>query len=285
MEDFYRLLGIRRQGFHKNLQAMKVRQAVAAQIKGDVLAYRATKDRRAGSLSLFHNLNIKSRHGLGITKFSNILSSLGLTLQPLRVRIITTQSCARSRQYPNRLNGLVIRTYNEAIVGDLTYVLRNGLRYYVFSLFDICSGRMVGIWGSDRMRAEDAAPAMEQWLDLRGAENVAQSIHHTDGGTQYFADLYLSKLQALNIRMSVAQNCLQNGYAEQRNGLLKHHLFAYGYSDLKGFRAELKAIERFYNYERKQQRLGWRTPVEYEKYLDGLAESQRPSLLLHRFKD
>ena len=85
--------------------------------------------------------------------------------------------------------------------------------------------------------------------------------------------------------MSVAQNCLQNGYAEQRNGLLKHHLFAYGYSDLKGFRAELKAIDRFYNYERKQQRLGWRTPVEYEKYLDGLAESQRPSLLLHRFKD
>jgi len=284
MEAFYGLLGIRRQGFHKNLQAMLARQDLTVNIKSEVVKYRG-KDAHAGSLSLFHNLDIKSRYGIGITKFSKLLSSMGLSLQPLRVRIITTQSCARSRQYTNLLNGLVVRGYGEVVVGDLTYVLRNQLRYYVFSLFDICSARMLGIWGSNRMRAEDAAPAMEQWLDLRGEQNVAQSIHHTDGGGQYFSDLYLNRLQPLKVRMSVAQDCLQNGYAEQRNGLLKHHLFTYGYSDLKSFRAKLKAIELFYNYRRKQKRLGWRTPVAYEQYLDGLSETQRPSLFLHRFGD
>lgn len=282
MEDFYELLGIRRQGFHKNLKAMLARQDLAASIKSDVVKYRG-QDARAGSLSLFHNLDIKSKYGIGITKFSKLMTSMGLSLQPLRVRMITTQSCARSRQYTNLLNGLIINGYGEAVVGDLTYVLRNQLRYYVFSLFDIYSARMVGIYGSDRMRAEDAALAMEQWLCLRGEQNVAQSIHHTDGGTQYFADLYLDRLQALKVRMSVAQDCLQNGYAEQRNGLLKHHLFCYGYSDLKGFRAELKAIERFYNYERKQQKLGWRTPVAYEQYLDSIPQEQARSLCLHRF--
>lgn len=282
MEDFYRLLGIRRQGFHKNLRAMTIRQDLKATIKSDVLAYR-TKDARAGSLSLFHNLDIKSKYGIGITKFSKLMTSMGLSLQPLRVRIITTKSCTRSRQYPNLLNGLVVRGYGEVVVGDLTYVLRNQLRYYVFSLFDVYSARMVGIWGSDRMRAEDAAPAMEQWLNLRGEQNVVQSIHHTDGGGQYFSDLYLIRLQPLKVRMSVAQDCLQNGYAEQRNGLLKHHLFSYGYSDLKSFRAELKAVERFYNYQRKQEKLGWRTPVAYEQYLDSISPNQRPSLYLHRF--
>lgn len=284
MEDFYRLVGIRRQGFHKNLRAMLARQDLAANIKNEVVKYRG-KDARAGSLSLFHNLDIKSKYGIGITKFTKLLTSMGLSLQPLRVRIITTQSCARSRQYDNLLNGLIVRCYGEVVVGDLTYVLRNQLRYYVFSLFDICSARMVGIWGSDRMRAEDAAPAMEQWLDLRGEQNVAQSIHHTDGGGQYFSDLYLNRLQPLKVRMSVAQDCLQNGYAEQRNGLLKHHLFSYGYSDLKSFRAELKAVERFYNYQRKQEKLGWRTPVAYEQYLDSISPNQRPSLHLHRFDD
>lgn len=282
MEDFYRLLGIRRQGFHKNLRAMVARQDLEAAIKSDVLAYR-TKDARAGSLSLFHNLAIKSKYGIGITKFSKLMTSMGLSLQPLRVRIITTESCARSRQYGNLLNGLVIRGYGEAVVGDLTYVLRNQLRYYVFSLFDICSARMVGICGSDRMRAQDAAPAMEQWLNLRGEQNVAQSIHHTDGGGQYFSDLYLDRLQPLKVRMSVAQDCLQNGYAEQRNGLLKHHLFSYGYSDLKSFQAELKTVKRFYNYQRRQEKLGWRTPVAYEQYLDSISPNQRPSLYLHRF--
>lgn len=282
MEDFYRLLGIRRQGFHKNLRAMTIRQDLKAAIKSDVLAYR-TKDARAGSLSLFHNLDIKSKYGIGITKFSKLMTSMGLSLQTLRVRIITTKSCARSRQYPNLLNGLVVKGYGEVVVGDLTYVLRNQLRYYVFSLFDVYSVRMVGIWGSNRMRAEDAAPAMEQWLNLRGEQNVVQSIHHTDGGGQYFSDLYLNRLEPLKVRMSVAQDCLQNGYAEQRNGLLKHHLLSYGYSDLKSFRAELKAVERFYNYQRKQEKLGWRTPVAYEQYLDNIPPNQRPALYLHRF--
>jgi len=284
MEDFYRLLGIRRQGFHKNLRAMVVRQDLEAQIKSDVLVYR-TKDARAGSLSLFHNLDIKSKYGIGITKFSKLMTSMGLSLQPLRVRIITTERCTRSRQYPNLLKGLVVSDYGEVVVGDLTYVLRNQLRYYVFSLFDIYSARMVGISGSDRMRAEDAVPAMEQWLNLRGEQNVAQSIHHTDGGGQYFSDLYLDRLQPLKVRMSVAQNCLQNGYAEQRNGLMKHHLFSYGYSDLKSFRAQLKSVENFYNYQRKQERLGWRTPVAYEQYLDSIPQKQHPALVLYRFDD
>lgn len=282
MEDFYRLLGISRQGFYKNLRVQEARGLLLSNIKRDVLAYRVN-DCRAGSINLFHNLDIKSRYNIGITKFSGILTSLGLSLQPLRVRMITTQSCARSRLYPNLLNGLIINNHGQVIVGDLTYVLRNNLRYYVFSLFDVYSARMVGIWGSDRMRAEDAVPALMQWISLRGEQNVAQSIHHTDGGGQYFSNLYLGYILPLNVRVSVAQNCLQNGYAEQRNGLLKHHLFTYGYADLEGFRSELKAIEVFYNYKRKQKQLGWRTPAAYEQYLDSLPETQRRELLLHRF--
>lgn len=246
------------------------------------MAYRQ-KDKRAGSLSLYHNLSIKSTYNLGINKFCGILRELDLTLSPLKVRIITTKGCLCSRVYKNLLNGLIINNYGKVVVGDLTYVLVNNLRFYIFSLFDVYSARMLGIWGSDRMRAQEAFEAMQQWINLRTPKGVRQTIHHTDGGSQYFSNLYLKHLKKLKVQISVAANCLQNGYAEQRNGLIKHHLLNYQYWNVNSFQKELKEIAHFYNYERKQEGLGWRTPVAYEKYMATLTEKERPKLELHHF--
>ncbi|MBK8850142.1 MAG: hypothetical protein IPN73_08295 [Saprospiraceae bacterium] len=48
---------------------------------------------------------------------------------------------------------------------------------------------------------------------------------------------------------------------------------------------EIKQITYFYNNERKQEQLGWQTPVQYETYIGTLSEKQKPVKRLYNFED
>ena len=284
MEALYRYLGISRQGYYQRLSRQGTDMDLMNMVEEQVTCYRRDQDRRAGSRSLYHNLNIKGQFDIGVTKFERLMSQYGLTLKPLRVRVVTTQSALQSWNYNNLINGLKINGINQVVAGDLTYVDIGLKRLYLFCLTDLYSARLVGLWGSDRMRAIDAKGAFDGWIELRGADQLKGCIHHTDGGSQYFSYLYLQALNSRLIQISVARNCLQNGFAEQRNGLIKHHLIPTKRAqNLDQFRIQLRQIDYFYNYQRKQQGLGWRTPVEFEDYIQGLDPQDRPLKKLHDF--
>lgn len=284
LEDIYRYLGITRQGYAQSLKSRQAEVTLMKSVERQVLDYRRNKERRAGSRSLYYNLDIKGQFGLGVTKFEQLMSEYGLTLAPLRMRVVTTRSVMQSWNYSNLLNGLTINGINQVVVGDLTYVFIGRVLFYLFCLTDVYSARLVSLWGSDRMRAEDAKQALDHWIRLRGEDQLKNCIHHTDGGSQYFSQLYLLQLDDHDIQISVAQNCLQNGFAEQRNGLIKHHLIpCRQMQELEAFQSQLLEIDYFYNYERKQQGLGWRTPVEFETYTEGLEPDKRPVKTLHDF--
>jgi transposase InsO family protein len=256
------------------------------EIEEMVTAYRLEKDRRGGSRSCYYNLLIKEKFDLGVTKFEQLMSEYKLTLAPLNIRIATTRSSLQSWNYENLTDGLEIQNINELVVGDLTYIIYGKDRYYLFCLTDVYSGRIVGHSFSTRMRSQEAKITLDRWITLRGADNVKSCIHHTDGGGQYFSSLYLGELEALNIQVSVAKNCLQNGYAEQRNGLFKHHLLP-TVNKVKAHPEYLsKEIDNcidFYNNERMQEALHWKSPVNYECYLQ--TTNLRPVMKLHCYTD
>lgn len=266
MERFYEYFGISRQGFDKASRKLNEELEMMNIITKSVHQYRLKFDRRAGSRSLFYNMNIKDIYGIGVTKFEQLMSKYGLTLLPIRTRVITTQSSLQSWNYPNLCNGLIVNQINQIVVGDLTYIAIGKNRYYMFCLIDVFSARIVGFCISERMRSKEAMSALFMWIKLRGKDNLFNCIHHTDGGTQYFAAKYLEHMTNTNLQISVARNCLQNGYAEQKNGLLKHHLIpTINSSSTSGIVKAVQEIIYFYNYHRKQQPLGWKSPVEFEK--------------------
>ncbi len=286
LEEVYEYLGITRQGFYKNLHRHEDQTGLMAQVDVLVDAYRRGKDRRAGSRSLYYNLDIKALFGLGVNKFERLMADAGLTLAPLKVKVITTVSCYTSWNYSNLANGLKVNDINTIVVGDITYLFIDRERYYLFCLTDVYSARIVGIHISRRIRSEDAHHALDAWIALRGKEAIKGCIHHTDGGGQYFSTTYIQALVDCKITISTARNCLQNGYAEQRNGLLKHHLLpTRNLSKPHLIRSELTEAIRYYNEERKQAGLGWRSPVEYEDYISRIALEERDTLELYTFED
>jgi len=269
MDRFYDHFNISRQGFHQAVDSMKRIKVMMSDIARQVSAYRLNQDCRAGSRSLYYNLRIKEQFAIGVNKFEVLMAEYGLTLKPLRLKVVTTKSVMQSWNYPNLANNLSINNINQLVVGDLTYVYIGGKRYFLFCLTDVYSARIVGHHIGKRMRRIEAKSALQKWVKLRGSAGINNCIHHTDGGSQYFAEKYLTALIKHEVKISCAKSCLQNGYAEQRNGLLKHHLFPTlkTNEEQKVSRGVARIIYR-YNHKRKQQALGWKSPVEFERSLD-----------------
>ena len=266
MEQFYRYLGITRQAYYQALSRDTPKKIQIVEIIKLVKEYRSKHDRRAGSRSLYYNLEVKTRFDIGISKFEQLLSQAGLSLVPLRVNVVTTKSSLQSWNYNNLAEGLLIRGINELVVGDLTYVVIGSGRYFLFCLTDVYSARIVGYHLAERMRAVEAKKAFDMWVKLRSRKALESCIHHTDGGSQYFSHLYLTAIHTLKIKVSVAENCLENGYAEQRNGLIKHHLLpTIDLSKGKSLFKEMARIIHSYNYHRKQEKLNWLSPARYEQ--------------------
>ncbi|MBZ0255277.1 DDE-type integrase/transposase/recombinase [bacterium] len=284
MERFYARTEITRQGFARAISRRMEEDLNWSVIENSVCAYRKNKDHRAGSRSLYYNLNIKNKFGIGVNKFEQLLSDRGLCLAPQRVRVVTTKSSKQSWNYPNLVDGLVVNGINQVVVGDITYIYVNGQRYFLFCLTDVYSARIVGHCVSRNMRAIEAKQAADMWIRLRRPENLVGCIHHTDGGSQYFSELYLGLLNGLEVDISRAKTCLENGYAEQRNGLIKHHLLpTISVSGKDVPDRQIEQILKTYNHERKQQRLGWLTPVAFEKKVAEM--KHKPKIKLHDFQN
>jgi putative transposase len=282
MQLFYDHVGLTRQAHQQWFKRSNAWREVINQITTEVKHYRSKVDCRAGSRVLFYNLDIKERYDIGVNKFEQILSIEGLSLPVVRVKVVTTVSSKQSWNYKNRISGLVIDWINQVLVGDITYISHYGLRYYFFSEIDIYSGRIVGWSLSANMKAERAVEAFEMVLDCRGTANLDGMIQHTDGGGQYYSALFLDLVSSKGVIMSRAKTCLENGYAEQMNAYIKHHLMPLIKSrTLNGMRREMKKLIDQYNNDRKQERLGWLSPVEFEEELKmGVV---KPPLSLHDF--
>lgn len=281
MEVFYDYVGVSRQAHQQWFIRNKASQAQVVKMVEEVKHYRSTFDCRAGSRILFYNLHIKERHGLGVTKFEQMLSREGMSLPVVRVKIVTTKSSKRSWNYKNLISGLEIDRINQVIVGDITYIKHHGKRYFFFSEIDVYSGRIVGWSLATDMKAERAEEALDMVIRCRGDNAMRGTIHHTDGGGQYYSGLFLDKAKSKSMLMSRAKTCLENGYAEQMNAFIKHHLMPLVKSrSLKTMNRELKKLIDQYN-NRKQERLEWLSPIEFEEELEmGVV---KPLMRLHDF--
>ncbi|MEG4230477.1 DDE-type integrase/transposase/recombinase [Microcoleus sp. N9_B1] len=221
------------------------------------------RHKKMGSRVMYHQLKINQ---IGINKFEKIISEHGLTIKTKRKRIITTNGLYEKSDI-NLINGLVLNNINQVIAGDLTYLVLNDKTYYIFTLKDMYSKRIIGLYGSDTMMAVNAIITLKQAIKLRG-KSINDCIHHSDAGSQYKSKAYKDILNKNQMKMSIAENCLQNGMAEQLNGILKNDYIEKNIKNVYALNKQLNEIKRLINEEKPVKELQYKTPVEFEKWIE-----------------
>jgi transposase InsO family protein len=95
-------------------------------------------------------------------------------------------------------------------------------------------------------------------------------IHHSDRGSQYCAHDYRKLLDQFGMKASMSRkgNCYDNASIESFWGTLKNELVYHRRYQTRdeAIREVTEYIEIFYNRQRLQVRLGYLSPIAFEKH-------------------
>ena len=142
---------------------------------------------------------------------------------------------------------------NQKWVTDITYVWVEKRWLYLATVMDLYSRKIVG-WSLDNSMTESLiTQAMQMAIDARGV--TPGLIVHSDRGTQYRSNSYVSFLEKHQIRRSMSRkgNCWDNAVMESFYARLKVELiYAKNYQSIDDARSGIFGyIEIFYNRKRR----------------------------------
>jgi len=200
-------------------------------------------------------------------------------IAPKRFKPQTTDSKHDLRVSPNLLQSGVNQPTGkgEVIVGDITYLaLRGGGFCYLACFQDKYTRRIVAWQLSNRMTAQLVTDALGQALRRKLIRRGA--IIHTDRGSQYAAVEYRRLLHINGFRQSMSRkgNCYDNAQAESFFSRFKAELVENGvFESFEDAKSEVFSyIEGYYNRIRLHSGIGYRSPLEFERYLENKIRSR-----------
>ncbi|MBK8054989.1 MAG: DDE-type integrase/transposase/recombinase [Saprospiraceae bacterium] len=285
MQSVYRELGLSRQAVHQQWSRDDRQTMQYEQIIPIVREWRI-KHPRMGSRALYYSIkNVGGIDlGLGVNRFEQLMSTSGLTIKPGRTRIVKTSDGKGKGDYPNLINGLILDNVNQLIAGDITYYNIDGQCSYIFTLKDIYSQRVLGLIPSLTMEASIAIQCLEQVFMLRKDINLQGCIHHSDNGSQYNSTAYKKMLTDAGMLISRAENCLENGSAENLNSIVKNmYLKPWSIRTFKELEQACQELIYINNHQRAIEQLGQLSPVQFEQLVAKLHPEERPKKVLYDF--
>lgn len=185
-----------------------------------------------------------------------------------RAFVRTTNSDHKLPIYPNLARQLVVSGLNQLWVADITYIRLQHEFVYLAVILDVFSRRVIG-WALGRtLEANLAIEALR--MALRRGRVEPGLVHHSDRGVQYASQAYTELLTSRGIRISMSRkgNPYDNAKAESFMKTLKYEeVYRSEYRDLEDARRQIRHfIEAVYNRKRLHSALGYRSPVEFERF-------------------
>lgn len=290
MEQLYKAAGTTRQAFHEWMKPGPREDARTDEAEVLVLARRIRKQYLPGASARTVHFFINKRPdvlentlvGWGKHRFERLCLANGFRVVAKRFVPKTTQRGAFV--FPNLIAGMTITGINQVWASDICYVFgaHGNLLGYAISLIDLYSRRLLGLAICRTMQAvETSMRVIRQAVKVRGKGPFKGLIFHSDGGKQYIYAPFLKALKKIGAGSSMAGNCLENGFAEAFNDILKNHVL--NQFELNSF-SQLKKQEGFilktYNEFRPHGSLGKMTPIQFEQHLLSLQPYQRTKLLI-----
>jgi transposase InsO family protein len=256
-------LGMSRQNYYKARRERQRRETDEGLIEHLVRAERAVQP-RLGGRKLLHVLGPElagAGVSIGRDRFFEVLRENSLLLERLAGVPKTTNSRHSLPVFHNLVKDMELTGPNQAWAADITYIRTDEGFLYLSLLMDLWSRKIVGYHAGDTLESEGALGALQ--MALGELPEGALPVHHSDRGCQYCSHLYVQKLRArgLPVSMTEEMHCYENANAERLNGILKQE-YGLGFSFRKKKQA-LEAIDEavfLYNTRRPHLALNYETP-------------------------
>lgn len=156
---------------------------------------------------------------------------------------------------------------NQKYVGDITYLpLSDGTNWYLATVIDCCSRKLVGWAIADHMRVGLVADALTAAQQVRGS--LAGAVFHSDHGAVYTSRAYAGLCAGYGVRQSMGKvgSSADNALAESFNAALKREVLA-GVATFRDEHECRRAVFRWvnrYNTIRRHSFCGNVAPDIYE---------------------
>ena len=208
----------------------------------------------------------------GRKRVARLMRERGISAKAKRRKMKTTDSQHNNPVAPNLLKrDFTADAPNTKWVADITGIGTAEGWLYLAAVVDIYSRYVVG-WAMSKERDEQlVTKAVEMALTQR--KPGAGLVHHSDRGSQYTSQGYLTLLQQYEIQVSMSRkgDCYDNALMESFFGTLKEECVE---RQTYQTRAEARSsvfeyIEVFYNRQRRHSSLGYVSPITYEQMRGG----------------
>jgi putative transposase len=259
-----RLLGYSPQAYYKNQRSSLKHGLEEDLLIGQVFIHRKLQPRLGGRK--LHEMLLPFMRGhdlyIGRDQLFNLLRENNLLVKTRRrSQPRTTDSNHWLKRYPDLIIDIKISRSNALWVSDITYIrLKGGHFGYLSLITDAYSRKIVGFHLSNTLSADGPVRALEMALKSRAGN--APLIHHSDRGSQYCSDTYITLLKDNNISISMTQSGdpRDNAIAERVNGILKQELLTEIYPTLNQAHQSVVAAVDIYNRIRLHSSLDMMTP-------------------------
>jgi putative transposase len=264
LRELCRLLGYSSQAYYQYQRSSGKRALEEDLLIAQVLHHRSLQP-RLGGRKLYEMMGaFMEAHQLQIGRdmLFDLLRTNGLLNRKRRRSMPrTTDSNHWMKKYPDLVRDIVLGRADELWVSDITYIqLKNNRFAYLSLVTDAYSRKIVGYCLNNDLSAAGPVEALK--MALKGRVGNGPLIHHSDRGSQYCCNDYISLLKsaAINISMTQSGNPKHNAIAERVNGILKQELLEEVYANIKvAWQSVITAIDT-YNRIRPHSSVDMMTP-------------------------
>jgi len=205
---------------------------------------------------------------VGICRIRRIRKKLGIRCKQRKKFRATTDSKHTFPVAENLLDQQFEATGpNEVWVSDITYIPTEEGWLYLAGHKDLFTGEIVGYAMGSRITKNLVSQSL--FRAMAAKRPGSGLIHHSDRGRQYCAYEYRRLMDQFKMRVSMNRkgDCYDNAPMESFWGTLKSELVHHSHYKTReeAIREITEYIEVFYNRQRRQARLGYLSPVNYER--------------------